>query len=182
LSYIVCEIPSAHRTHRSRREFQSQPCQRAAWRTHKPKCAINRAQNQRIGATGTNLLKSLRTFTGKHRPTISEVGVRALGVLGDPTRAERDVLLIALSPPPAAGLAARRNGVLGDGGERRSSFVLSHRGRDAGAAHACGRRQPTIGDGRRAFCGLGGHGERDHECCAGWISRGARQFGRGRSF
>ncbi|KAJ7809013.1 hypothetical protein B0H14DRAFT_2163120, partial [Mycena olivaceomarginata] len=37
-------------------------------------------------------LKSLRTFTGKHRPTISEVGVRALGVLGDPTRAEREPL------------------------------------------------------------------------------------------
>ncbi|KAJ7331017.1 hypothetical protein DFH08DRAFT_882148 [Mycena albidolilacea] len=62
-----------------------QTCQRAAWKAHKPKCAINRAQNQRIGATG-------------HRPTISEVGVRALGVLGDPTRAERDVLLIALRP------------------------------------------------------------------------------------
>jgi hypothetical protein len=45
-----------------------------------------------------DMVKSLRAFTSKHRPTVAEAGIRALGVLADPTRAECDVLLIFVRP------------------------------------------------------------------------------------
>ncbi|KAF8179606.1 hypothetical protein K438DRAFT_1603774 [Mycena galopus ATCC 62051] len=44
------------------------------------------------------MLKHLRSFTSKHRPTIAEAGIRALGVLSDCSCAEREVLLIILRP------------------------------------------------------------------------------------
>ncbi|KAJ7705731.1 hypothetical protein B0H14DRAFT_3027180 [Mycena olivaceomarginata] len=50
-----------------------------------------------MSATRMDMVKSLRAFTSKHRPTVAEAGIRALGVLADPTRAERDVLLIFTS-------------------------------------------------------------------------------------
>ncbi|KAJ7923714.1 hypothetical protein B0H13DRAFT_1602357, partial [Mycena leptocephala] len=42
--------------------------------------------------------KALRDFTSKHRPTINETAVRALNVFEDPSRAERDLLMIRLRP------------------------------------------------------------------------------------
>ncbi|KAF8202741.1 hypothetical protein K438DRAFT_1758055 [Mycena galopus ATCC 62051] len=78
--------------------YCSKVCQRAAWKTHKVKCAVNRANSHQIPATTAATLKALRAFTSKHRPTVAEAGVRALGVFADPSRAERDVLLILLRP------------------------------------------------------------------------------------
>ncbi|KAJ7259144.1 hypothetical protein B0H12DRAFT_1182297 [Mycena haematopus] len=49
-------------------------------------------------ATSLDTLKTMRAFTAKHRPTIAEAGVRALEVFADPSRAERDLLLILLRP------------------------------------------------------------------------------------
>jgi hypothetical protein len=44
--------------------------------------------------------KALRSFTAKHRPVLSEVGVRSLDLCVDPSRSLRDVLLIALRRNP----------------------------------------------------------------------------------
>ncbi|KAJ6471576.1 hypothetical protein C8R47DRAFT_988221 [Mycena vitilis] len=44
----------------------------------------------------TDALKALRAFTAKHRPTVAEGGIRALNVIADPARAERDILMISL--------------------------------------------------------------------------------------
>ncbi|KAJ6496070.1 hypothetical protein C8R45DRAFT_1211761 [Mycena sanguinolenta] len=76
----------------------SKECQRAAWKTHKTKCAINKAYTSKLPKTSLDTLKALRAFAGKHRPTLAEAGIRALGVIADPSRAERDVLLILLRP------------------------------------------------------------------------------------
>ncbi|KAJ6496069.1 hypothetical protein C8R45DRAFT_802451, partial [Mycena sanguinolenta] len=78
--------------------YCSKECQRAAWKTHKTKCAINQAYAKELPKTRLDALKALRAFTGKHRPTLSEAGTRALGVIADPSRAERDVLLVLLRP------------------------------------------------------------------------------------
>ena len=61
------------------------------------KCALN----QRVYALPEeqiNASKALRDFTSKHRPTINETAVRALNVFEDPSRAERDLLMIKLRP------------------------------------------------------------------------------------
>ncbi|KAJ6454207.1 hypothetical protein C8R45DRAFT_882233 [Mycena sanguinolenta] len=78
--------------------YCSKECQRAAWKTHKPKCAINRSNAEMMPKTSLDTLKALRAFTSKHRPTIAEAGIRALGVFTDPSRAEHDLLLILLRP------------------------------------------------------------------------------------
>ncbi|KAJ6454203.1 hypothetical protein C8R45DRAFT_1038349 [Mycena sanguinolenta] len=78
--------------------YCSKECQRAAWKTHKPKCAINRANAKMMPKTALDTLKTLRAFTAKHRPTIAEAGIRALGVAADPSRAKRDPLVIQLRP------------------------------------------------------------------------------------
>ncbi|KAJ7816528.1 hypothetical protein B0H14DRAFT_3877844 [Mycena olivaceomarginata] len=55
-----------------------------------------------MSATRMDMVKRLRALTSKHRPTVVEAGIRALGVLADPTRAERDVLLISRDLRPIA--------------------------------------------------------------------------------
>ncbi|KAJ6509861.1 hypothetical protein DFH09DRAFT_1198592, partial [Mycena vulgaris] len=75
--------------------YCSKACQRSAWKTHKLKCTLSQ---RALPVAQVEALKGLRSFTSKHRPTIAEGGVRALNVLADPSRAERDVLLIALRP------------------------------------------------------------------------------------
>ncbi|KAJ7731241.1 hypothetical protein B0H16DRAFT_1427548 [Mycena metata] len=77
--------------------YCSKACQKAAWKVHKTKCALNRKTNA-LPAQRMDALKALRTFTSKHRPTIAEGGLRALNVFADPARAERDILLIAVRP------------------------------------------------------------------------------------
>ncbi|KAF7375399.1 hypothetical protein MSAN_00427500 [Mycena sanguinolenta] len=77
--------------------YCSKECQRAAWKTHKTKCAINQSYAEKLPKSRF-ALKALRAFTGKHRPTLSEAGIRALGVTTDPSRAERDVLLVLVRP------------------------------------------------------------------------------------
>lgn len=44
-----------------------------------------------------DVLKNVRAFTSKHRPTIAEASIRALEVCVDPARAFQNVLLIFLS-------------------------------------------------------------------------------------
>ncbi|KAF7346765.1 hypothetical protein MSAN_01815000 [Mycena sanguinolenta] len=78
--------------------YCSKECQRAAWKTHKRKCAINRANAKIMSKTALHTLKALSAFTAKHRPTLAEAGIRALGVVTDPSRAERDLLVILLRP------------------------------------------------------------------------------------
>jgi hypothetical protein len=51
-------------------------------------------------AEKTDALKTLRGFTSKHRPTIAEGGIRAINVLEDPSRAERELLLILVRSRP----------------------------------------------------------------------------------
>ncbi|KAJ6592527.1 hypothetical protein B0H19DRAFT_1245393 [Mycena capillaripes] len=59
-------------------DFQSKDCQRSAWKTHEAKCALNQR-------------------TKLQMPMI-EGPVSALNVLADPSRAERDVIMISLKP------------------------------------------------------------------------------------
>ncbi|KAJ7498332.1 hypothetical protein B0H11DRAFT_1909369 [Mycena galericulata] len=81
--------------------YCSKECQKAAWKTHKVKCALNRRvhalPDEQIDAS-----KALRDFTGKHRPTINETAVRALKVFEDPSRAERDFLMIRVGFHPGS--------------------------------------------------------------------------------
>ncbi|KAJ7226789.1 hypothetical protein GGX14DRAFT_417388 [Mycena pura] len=73
--------------------YCSKQCQRSAWKSHKAKCLLNQ---RNLPVAQMDALKDLRSFTSKHRPTIAEAGIRALGVLADPSRAEQDVLMILL--------------------------------------------------------------------------------------
>ncbi|KAJ7731263.1 hypothetical protein B0H16DRAFT_1893416 [Mycena metata] len=77
--------------------YCSKACQKSAWKTHKTKCALNQKTNA-LPAHQVDALKTLRSFTSKHRPTIAEGGIRALNVIADPARAERDLLLITVRP------------------------------------------------------------------------------------
>lgn len=76
---------------------QSKACQKSGWKTHKAKCAINQRAKE-LPVDRVDTIKTLRGFTAKHRPTIAEAGIRALNVLADPARAERDILMIHLRP------------------------------------------------------------------------------------
>lgn len=78
---------------------QSKACQKSAWKTHKAKCALNQRTDS-MPAEKTDALKTLRGFTSKHRPTIAEGGIRAINVLEDPSRAERELLLILVRSRP----------------------------------------------------------------------------------
>ncbi|KZT12829.1 uncharacterized protein LAESUDRAFT_17982 [Laetiporus sulphureus 93-53] len=81
--------------------YCSKECQKQAWPVHKARCKLNR-RAQTLGDGRTERLKVLRDFTQKHRPTISEAGLRALDLCVDRTRADRDVLIIYLRPRPGA--------------------------------------------------------------------------------
>ncbi|KAF8964029.1 hypothetical protein BDZ97DRAFT_1817612 [Flammula alnicola] len=45
-------------------------------------------------------IRDLRHFTTKHRPTLSDTGIRALDLCLDPTRALRDVVVVFVKPRP----------------------------------------------------------------------------------
>lgn len=76
--------------------LQSKECQKKAWPTHKSKCKLNRLLASGGPTTQLDVLKNLRAFTSKHRPTIAEASLRALEVCVDPSRAFRDVVVIFL--------------------------------------------------------------------------------------
>ncbi|KAJ7101960.1 hypothetical protein C8R44DRAFT_988280 [Mycena epipterygia] len=77
--------------------YCSKECQKNGWKTHKAKCALNQRAKE-LPVERVDTIKTLRGFTAKHRPTIAEAGIRALNVLVDPARAERDILMIYLRP------------------------------------------------------------------------------------
>jgi hypothetical protein len=67
------------------------------------RCALN----QRVHALPAEQIyasKALRDFTRKHRPTINETAVRALNVFEDPSRAERDLLMLRLQNTNTLGI------------------------------------------------------------------------------
>jgi hypothetical protein len=48
------------------------------------------------------VVKDIRAFTSKHRPTIAEASLRALQVCVDPSRAFRDVFIIYIQTRPGS--------------------------------------------------------------------------------
>jgi len=59
---------------------------------------LNRAVRE--GTQETPEIKTLRSFTNKHRPTLAKYSIIALNLVADSTRCLRDVLLIELHPRP----------------------------------------------------------------------------------
>lgn len=60
---------------------------------HKLKCKLNR-MNDVMNGERMVILKQLRKFTSKHRPTIAKAAVRALELSTDPKRCLRDIVII----------------------------------------------------------------------------------------
>ncbi|KAH9476565.1 hypothetical protein JR316_0010605 [Psilocybe cubensis] len=59
------------------------------------------SQSPAVAAKG-DVLKSLRAFCSKHRPSLAEYGIRSMDLSLDPTRSLRDVVLIKVKSVPNA--------------------------------------------------------------------------------
>ncbi|KAJ7156722.1 hypothetical protein C8R46DRAFT_1114977 [Mycena filopes] len=80
--------------------YCSKECQKSAWKTHKSKCALNQRTNA-FPVEKEDLLKMLRSFTSKHRPTIA---ARTPPAPKQPTSSRAS----ALSPLAASAFSRRR--------------------------------------------------------------------------
>ncbi|KAJ7331049.1 hypothetical protein DFH08DRAFT_882204 [Mycena albidolilacea] len=148
--------------------YCSKACQRAARKTHKAKCAIDRAHIQRLSTTSINVPKGLRAFSSKHRLTIAEAGVRALGIFGEPTRAERDVLPVLLRPRLDSPRVETTFWVTATHVAPLANFPRAEEMREQLKLSSDANRRSGMAGG--LFVVLMKIGQRDYDRCAGGIS------------
>ncbi|KAJ3543778.1 hypothetical protein NM688_g5823 [Phlebia brevispora] len=77
-------------------------CQRADWPSHKDKCRINRQARERLAASPerTQEVEALRRWTRVHRPTLFYLSLQELGVLQDPSVADRTLFMVKVRSRP----------------------------------------------------------------------------------
>lgn len=92
----------------SRLHHQSKECQKAGWPAHKTTCKLNQ-RSQEVAAVRMaqapnqgDILKRLRAFCTKHRPSLAEYGIRSLDLPLDTTRSLREVVLLRVKSVPTA--------------------------------------------------------------------------------
>ena len=80
---------------------QSKECQKLAWPGHKTQCKLKQL-SRTLNSDAFDKQQQLREFTGKHRPTLCEAGVRALDLGRNSVNAERSFLLVEVHSRPSA--------------------------------------------------------------------------------